>query len=108
MGNDSPHVIVVITCSLKPDKVEMAKRGLEAVIATVMANEPGCHGVRVHEDPDDPRRLLIVERWESRETFTGPHMETAHMQAFLKTAEAFLDGEAEFRFWREIIVADRG
>lgn len=106
MSNGSLPVTVVITCSIQPDKVAMAKRELEAVIGTVMATEPGCHGIRVHDDPEDPRRLLIIERWESKETFTGPYMETAHMQAFLRMAEAFLDGEAEFRFWREIIAAD--
>jgi quinol monooxygenase YgiN len=48
--------------------------------------------------------MLIVEQWSSEEVFVGPHMQTPHMQTFLKTAENFLDGEAEFSFWREILV----
>ena len=96
-------VTVVITCSIKPDKLAMARRELEAVIDTVMATEPNCHGIRVHEDPEDPQRWLIVERWASQAVFAGPHMQMPHMQAFLKTAEEFLDGAADFAFWRETL-----
>jgi quinol monooxygenase YgiN len=85
--------------------MEMAKRELKAIIKTVMANEAACHGIRVHDDPKNPHRLLIIEYWDSEEIFTGPHMQSPHMQTFLKTAETFLDGVAEFGFWREILVA---
>src|SRR5437763_1637640 len=105
MKADSSWVTVVITCSIKPDKVEAARRELESVIQTVIATEPACGGIRVHEDPKDPRRLLIIERWESEDAFTGAHVQTPHMQTFMKTAEAFLDGPADFGFWRETIVA---
>lgn len=101
-GNAKP-VTVVITGIIQPDKVAEARRELETVIKQVMANESACHGIRVHDDPKDPRRLLIVERWESEEIFLGQHMQSAHMQAFLGKAEAFLDGKADFGFWREII-----
>jgi|SRR5688572_6234566 len=98
-------VTVIITCLIKPDKIEEAKRELEAVIKIVMAQENACHGVRVHVQPKQPQRLLIIERWDSEEVFTGPHMQTPHMQTFLKKAETFLDGVAEFSFWKEIVVA---
>ena len=64
--------------------------------------EAGCRGIRICDDPDDERRLVIIEEWESKEVFLGPHMQTQHMQDFLRTAESFLDGGAEFTFWREI------
>jgi quinol monooxygenase YgiN len=99
----SEPVTVVITCAIRPEMLDAAKRELEAVIKTVMANEPACHGIRVHEDPRNPQRLMIIEHWDSEEIFTGPHMQTPHMQSFLKKAEGFLDGVAEFRFWREIL-----
>lgn len=98
-------VTVVITCTIKLDELESAKRELDAVIKTVLADEPACHGIRVHADPRNPQRLLIIENWESEEIFTGPHMQTPHMQAFLKKAEAFLDGTADFGFWHEISLA---
>ncbi len=95
-------VTVVITCTIRPDQLATAKRELAAIVETVMANEPACHGIRVHEDPRNPHRLMIIENWDSEEIFTGPHMQTPHMQSFLKKAEGFLDGVAEFGFWREV------
>jgi len=105
MNADSKPVTVVITCAIKLDKMAMARQALEANIKTVMANEDACHGIRVHDDPKNPQRLLIIEYWDSEEAFTGPHMQTPHMQSFLKTAEEFVDGTAEFGFWREILAA---
>ena len=104
MNPDPRSTTVVITCAIRNDKLDTARREIEAVIQIVMANEPACQGIRVHEDPQHPERLLIVEQWDSEEVFRGPHMETPHMQTFLKKAEAFLDGEAQFAFWREILV----
>jgi quinol monooxygenase YgiN len=100
----SKPVTVVITCAIKPELLDSARRELEAIIKIVMANEPACHGIRVHEDSKNPRRLMIIEHWESEEIFAGPHMQTPHMQSFLKKAEGFLDGVAEFGFWREVFV----
>jgi quinol monooxygenase YgiN len=95
-------VTVVITCAIRPDQLATANRELAAIIRTVLAEEPACHGIRVHEDPRNPQRLMIIENWDSEEIFTGPHMQTPHMQSFLKKAECFLDGVAEFGFWREV------
>ena len=100
----SEPVTVVITCAIKPELLDSARRELEAIIKIVMANEPACRGIRVHEDSKNPQRLMIIEHWESEEIFAGPHMQTPHMQSFLKKAEGFLDGVAEFGFWREILV----
>ena len=99
----SHPVTVVITCAIKPDQLETARLELAAVIETVMSQEPACHGIRVHDDARNPTRLLIIEKWESEEIFTGPHMQTPHMKTFLERAQTFLDGAAEFRFWREIL-----
>ncbi len=96
-------VTVVITCTIQPGKIQIARHALEANIKLVMEHEQACHGIHVHDDPKNPQRLLIIEYWESEEVFTGPHMQTPHMQSFLKTAEQFLDGKAEFSFWRELI-----
>lgn len=98
----TPPVTVVITCAIKPEQLETAKRELATVIEIVLAKEPACRGIRVHEDPRNPQRWMIIESWESEEIFTGPHMQMPHMQSFLKKAEGFLDGAAEFGFWQEL------
>jgi len=57
MNANPKPVTVVITCAIRPDQSEAARRELEAIIKTVMANEPACHGIRVHEDPKNPQPL---------------------------------------------------
>jgi hypothetical protein len=32
-------------------------------------------------------------------------MKTPHMVEFLKTSESFLDGEAKFEFWNEVLLS---
>lgn len=105
MNPDLNAVTVVITCTIKPHMLSNARQALEAVIRQVMAHEPACRGILVHEDPRRPQRWLIVERWDSEEEFTGPHMQQPHMQAFMKTAESFLEGPADFAFWRQTLAA---
>lgn len=98
-------VTVVITGKIKPDKLDLARAALETVIPEVIAKEPACRGIRLHEDPNDTCRLLIIEHWDSVEAFTGPHMRTPHQKAFFEQAQVFLDGEADFTFWRETFAA---
>ena len=59
----------------------------------------------VHQDVDDPNRVLLVEYWDSKEAFMGPHLQTPHMQAFLERANGFLAAAPEFRFGKEIAAA---
>jgi quinol monooxygenase YgiN len=103
MGYNSKSITVVISCLIKPDKTEMAKQSLNEIIKTVLLKEKACQGIRVHEQPDNSQRLLIIEYWDSKEIFVGPHMQTQHMVDFFKVAETFLDGKAEFNFWNEIL-----
>jgi quinol monooxygenase YgiN len=105
MSTHTDLVTVVISCKIQPDKVDLARREFTDIIATVVANEVACHGIWLHQDVDDPNRLLLIEHWDSKEAFTGPHMQTPHMQAFLKRAESFLAAEPEFHFGREIAAA---
>jgi quinol monooxygenase YgiN len=105
MNTHANPVTVVITCAIRPDRLADARSALHAVIQQVKAREPACRGIRVHEDPRQPHRWLIVEQWDSEDAFAGPHMQQPHMQAFLKLAESFLDGKADFAFWRETLVS---
>jgi quinol monooxygenase YgiN len=98
-------VCVLIACQIVPDKMDRARREFTAIIRTVVANESACHAIRLQQDIDDPYRLLLIEEWDSKEAFTGPHMQTPHMQAFLEGAQGFLAAAPEFRFGREIATA---
>jgi quinol monooxygenase YgiN len=96
---------IVIACQIDPSKIEVARREIAAIIATVVAKEPACRGIYLHEDMDNPNRLVLIEYWDSKETFTGPHMQTPHMQAFLQRATRFLANAPEFRYCRQIAAA---
>ena len=61
----------------------------------------------VHDDPRNPQRLLIIEHWDSEETLPALTSETPYMKTFLETAQEFLQGTAEFGFWREIPLPSR-
>ena len=105
MRTNTESITVIITCQIEPGKADLARQEFTAIIATVVANEAACHGIHLHQDIDDPHRLLLVEYWESKEAFTGPHMQTPHMQTFLERANAFLAGPPVFHFGREIAAA---
>ena len=98
-------ITVAINCTIRRDKIDAARQELEEVIKIVMREEPACHGIWVHVDPLDLQRMLIIEHWDNEDIFKGPHMQTPHMQAFLAKAGDFLDGEAEFTFWKPIFIA---
>lgn len=83
--------------------MEIAKRALDSVIKTVKQKESACQQIQVFTDPDNPRQLLIIEKWDSKEIFLGSHLQTHHMKAFMKLAASFIVGKAEFTFWDEIL-----
>ena len=91
---------VVITCQIQPGKSQLARQEFSAIIKTVVTNEAACHGIDLHFDPEHPDRVLLIEYWDSKDAFTGPHMQTPHMQAFLQRAQAFLAGTPDFGFWQ--------
>jgi quinol monooxygenase YgiN len=91
---------VVITCQIQTGKVELARQEFSEIIKTVVANEVACHGIDLCFDPEDQNRLFLIEYWDSKEAFLGPHMQTPHMLAFLQRAQAFLAGTPDFGFWR--------
>lgn len=99
------HVTVLIEFHAKPDEGERARRELSDLISTVVEKEPDCLGIRLHQDAEDEDRLMNVEQWTSQEAYTGPHMETPHLRAFIERSEAFLVGPPEITFWREVASA---
>lgn len=96
---------VVITCNIQPGKADVARQEFSAIIKTVVANEPACHGIDLHFDPEDPDRILLIEYWDNKDAFLGPHMQTPHMQEFLERSQAFLAGTPDFGFWRVLVGA---
>ncbi len=93
------QVVVVITYKAQPGQGGRTLSELQALIREVVAREPDCGGIRIHHDPDDETRVLLYEQWSSREAYTGPHMQTPHLAAFLARAREFVAGPPTIEFW---------
>lgn len=98
-------VTVVIRYEAKPGKADTAQRELTGLINTVVQEEPECRGIWLHQDTAVPEQLLLVEHWTSQEAYTGPHMQTPHLTAFVERASGFLAGPPEITFWRGVASA---
>ena len=96
----TPHpVVVAIRYQAQPGQAERTRAALSTLIATVVAHEPDCLGIRLHQDADEASRILLYERWTSRESYMGPHMDTPHLRAFMVTARELLAGPPTIEYW---------
>jgi ADP-ribose pyrophosphatase YjhB (NUDIX family)/quinol monooxygenase YgiN len=95
----SEHVVIQIHYRAKPGKEAQAAREIAALIATVQREEPDCLGITMLRSADDPTRILLHERWTSRQAYFGPHMQTPHIRAFIAAAPAFVAGPPEISVW---------
>jgi quinol monooxygenase YgiN len=94
------HVVVTIRYQAQPAQAARTREALGALIATVVATEPDCLGIQLLQDPDDETRILLNERWTSKEAYTGPHMQTPHLGAFMVAARELLAGPPTIEYWR--------
>jgi len=92
-------VIVLIEYRARPGQEEAARSALTALVATVVAREPDCHGITMLDHADDPARILLYERWTDRQTYLGPHMKTPHLVEFIGRAGELFTGPPEITFW---------
>jgi quinol monooxygenase YgiN len=95
-------VTVVIAYRAQPGKGAQAKAALAPLIQTVLAREPDCLGITTLQDAADDTRFLLYERWTSQAAYTGPHMQTPHIQAFIQGAAAIFAGPPDITFWHDI------
>ncbi len=93
-------IVVTIHYKAQPGQHERARTELRALIQEVVASEPDCLGIRLHVDADDATRLMLYERWTSQAAYTGPHMQTPHLVAFIAKAREFLAGPPLIEYWR--------
>lgn len=94
------RTVVMVGYRALPGQEEAARRGISALVATVRSVEPDCGGIRMLQDLVDPARITLVEHWPSSEFFLGPHMQQPHIQAFMRSAGAFLAGPPDISFWQ--------
>jgi len=96
--NAAPATVVIEYRAL-PGKGALAHAALADLIATVVADEKDCVGITLLEDADDDTHFMLYERWASREAYTGPHMETSHILAFIERASGLFAGPPSRAFY---------
>ncbi|MGA9081699.1 MAG: putative quinol monooxygenase [Pseudolabrys sp.] len=70
---------------------EMAEKVFAAARKTVAATvkEDGCISYDMHQSMNDPSRLVVVERWASRDALSR-HLETPHLKAWRAAGAEFI------------------
>lgn len=94
--------VVMIHYQAHEGRRESAERELAALIAQVQEVERDCSGIRMVRNADDPSRICLIEHWSSREAYLGPHMQTAHLQAFIQQAGSLFAGPPDISFWEPL------
>lgn len=74
-------VIFIAQARVRADALEAVLAAAADMVARTPA-EPGCIAYAAHQLLGDPRHLVFVERWRSREDI-DVHMAAPHTQAFL-------------------------
>ena len=92
-------VTVLIVYRALPGTADAGLRALADLVGTVVAEEPACLGITVHQDLSDPTRILLLEEWRDAASYVGPHMQTPHIRAFVEKAPEFFAGPPEISFW---------
>lgn len=100
-------VTVMIRYIAQAGKAETAQRELEKLVKTVVAEEPACRGIWIHQNTSAPEQLLLIERWTDQAAYMGPHMQTPHIRDFMTRAPKFIAGPPEITFWRGVARAER-
>lgn len=91
-------VVVLIEYRALPGRETLAQRELSALVAIVVEKEPDCGGIEILRDKEDPTRLVLYERWSSRDAYTGPHMRTPYILEFISKAPDFMAGPPSITF----------
>jgi len=74
------EVVVVVLSRAKPGRGEDGLAAF-AELAAVTHTEEGCLAFALHRDPADAERVVLVERWTSRQAL-DEHLTLPHLQAF--------------------------
>jgi quinol monooxygenase YgiN len=72
-------------------RTEMAEKAFAAARKMVAATlkEDGCISYDMHQSLTDPSRLVVVERWSSREALSR-HLETPHLKGWRTAGAEFI------------------
>lgn len=83
-------IYVIAELRIKPGTVDKAFAEAGKSIAATM-KEDGCISYDMHQNVTDPTKLVLVERWASREALSR-HTETPHFKVWRAASAEFVVG----------------
>lgn len=96
----SGEVTVLLQMQLLPECIQQGKSDLLELAREVRSVEPDCLAIELAQDVDDATKITMIEKWSSREAYEGPHMQSAHMQAFIEKSARYFVGPPKISFCR--------
>ena len=87
------EVVVVVLARAKPGRGDEAAAAFQEVAVPTHAEE-GCLLYALHRVASDPERIVLVERWASREAL-DQHLATPHLLAFRENSHDVWEGPME-------------
>jgi quinol monooxygenase YgiN len=94
------EVVVVASFAAQSGKEQEAEKFLWELLATTHA-EAGCLLYALHRGLDDPRRIVYVERWESR-PLLEQHLHSEHIQGALARVGEFFSEAPDIVYYEAI------
>ena len=98
---NNKKISVVISFQAKPGMEEELKQEMMQLIPPVIA-EPHCINVNLHQSPDDSTEFMLYETWADKDYYTGEHMQTPHLQSYIKRSEDLLAAPFQISFWESL------
>ncbi|WP_036500589.1 putative quinol monooxygenase [Nocardia aobensis] len=79
---------VVAELHARPGQEDRLRTALEAMIEPSLA-EPGCLDYRPYADPNDPARMVVMERWHGPDALEA-HFVTPHFRHIAEVLDLIL------------------
>jgi quinol monooxygenase YgiN len=90
-------IIIIASVQVRPDRLDEALVESRKHVARSRL-EPGCLSHAVHQDAEDPCRLVFLERWADQAAVDA-HFAVPEARAFAKSLGAMADTPAQLQLF---------
>ena len=81
-------IYVIAELRIRTEMTEKVFAAARKIVAATI-KEDGCISYDMHQSVNDPSKLVVVERWSSRDTLSH-HLETPHLKAWRAAGAEFI------------------
>ena len=90
---------------IRPGMEEKVKKEVMALVAPTRS-EPGCINYDLHQDRENPRRLVLYENWRSKKDL-DEHLAMPYLQAFIAKQDELLEEPIKLTFMDMVSEPDK-